>query len=52
MSNDKSDAQQEDPRVGVFICDCGSNIAGHIDCPAITEYAATLPGVDFTRENL
>ena len=52
MSNDKSDAQQEDPRVGVFICDCGSNIAGHIDCPAITEYAATLPGVVFTRENL
>lgn len=39
-------------RVGVFICDCGSNIAGHLDCTAVTEYAATLPGVVYTKENL
>ncbi|MCF8084443.1 MAG: FAD-dependent oxidoreductase [Deltaproteobacteria bacterium] len=39
-------------RIGVFICDCGSNIAGHLDCPAITEYASTLPGVVYAKENL
>ncbi|MEE4243154.1 MAG: FAD-dependent oxidoreductase [Desulfopila sp.] len=48
----KSDRTTEDLRVGVFICDCGSNIAGHLDCKAVTEYAGTLPGVVFTKENL
>lgn len=48
----KSQKTNEDLRVGVFICDCGSNIAGHLDCKSVTEYAATLPGVVYTKENL
>lgn len=48
----KSDNNKEELRVGVFICDCGSNIAGHLDCKSVTEYAGTLPGVVFTKENL
>jgi len=44
--------QQEDLRIGVFICDCGSNIAGHLDCSSVTEYASTLPGVVYAKENL
>jgi len=32
-------------RIGVFVCDCGSNIAGPVDTQAVTDYAATLPGV-------
>ncbi len=48
----KKDKDPEKLRVGVFICDCGSNIAGHLDCPAVTEYASTLPGVVFAKENL
>lgn len=48
----KSRNTKESLRVGVFICDCGSNIAGHLNCKAVTEYAATLPGVVFTKENL
>jgi heterodisulfide reductase subunit A len=44
--------QPETMRIGVFICDCGSNIAGHLDCKAVTQYAATLPGVVLTKENL
>lgn len=35
----------EEIRVGVFVCDCGLNIAGAVDCAAVTEYAKTLPGV-------
>ncbi len=33
------------PRIGVFVCHCGSNIAGVIDVKAVAEYAKTLPGV-------
>ncbi|MFN4218262.1 MAG: CoB--CoM heterodisulfide reductase iron-sulfur subunit A family protein [Candidatus Bipolaricaulia bacterium] len=33
------------PRVGVFVCHCGSNIAGVVDVKAVAEYAKTLPGV-------
>ena len=42
----------EDLRIGVFVCDCGSNIAGYLDCPDIAEYAKTLPHVVYVKENL
>ncbi len=32
-------------RIGVFVCDCGLNIAGSVDCAAVAEYARTLPDV-------
>lgn len=32
-------------RVGVFVCDCGSNIAGIVDTEAVRTYAMSLPGV-------
>ena len=32
-------------RIGVYVCHCGSNIAGVVDPPSVAEYAATLPGV-------
>ena len=35
----------EEIRVGVFVCDCGLNIAGAVDCGAVTEFAETLPDV-------
>jgi len=44
--------QEEAMRIGVFICDCGSNIAGHLDCSSVTEYASALPGVVYAKENL
>jgi heterodisulfide reductase subunit A len=34
-----------DLRVGVFVCDCGLNIAGAVDCGEVTEYAQKLPDV-------
>lgn len=42
----------EPPRIGVFICHCGSNIGGIIDVPKVTEYASTLPFVEFSSHNL
>ena len=41
-----------DLRVGVFVCNCGSNIAGFLDTKSIAEYARSLPNVVFVRENL
>ena len=34
-----------DVRVGVFICDCGLNIASSVDCEAVARFAETLPNV-------
>jgi len=45
---DKSD----DIRIGVFICHCGSNIAGYLDMEALGTYAETLPNVAFVQRNL
>jgi heterodisulfide reductase subunit A-like polyferredoxin len=42
----------EAARVGVFVCHCGSNIAGYLDVPAVTEYARTLPNVVHAESNL
>ena len=36
---------EEEPRIGVFVCHCGLNIAGVVDVEAVTEYAKTLPNV-------
>jgi heterodisulfide reductase subunit A len=38
--------------VGVFVCHCGSNIAGVIDVHALADYAAGLPGVVYVERNL
>ncbi len=46
------DISAEAPRVGVFVCHCGSNIGGYLDVPAVTEYARALPGVAHTENNL
>ena len=37
------------PRVGVYICHCGINIAATVDVAAVAEYAASLPGVVVAR---
>jgi len=41
-----------EPRIGVFVCNCGINIGGVVDVPEVQEYAGTLPGVVFTDSNL
>jgi len=39
-------------RIGVFICHCGTNIGGTVNVPEVVTYAATLPDVVHTEENL
>ena len=41
-----------DPRIGVFVCHCGSNIAGYLSIDELVEYAKTLPHVVNVQPNL
>ena len=49
---DELDVRGEAPRVGVFVCRCGTNIAGVVDVPAVAEFAKSLPGVVHVEENM
>ncbi len=40
------------PRVGVFLCHCGINIAGVLDIDALEKYARTIPDVAYVENNL
>ena len=42
---------QEEIRIGVFVCDCGLNIAGSVDCEEIRKFAEGLPGVTVSIRN-
>jgi heterodisulfide reductase subunit A len=42
---EERDVSGEPPRIGVFVCHCGHNIAGVVDVEALTEYARSLPFV-------
>ena len=46
------DASGEEPRVGVFVCHCGSNIGRVVDVPSVVEYASTLDNVVHAQEDL
>jgi len=46
------DLKGKPSRVGVFVCRCGTNIAGVVDVPAVVEFAKTLAGVVYVEENL
>ena len=48
----EEEKKEEEPRIGVFICHCGSNIGGFIDCKEVAERAKNLPNVVFTQDNL
>jgi len=37
--------RDEKLKIGVFVCECGSNIAGSLDCEEVRKYAETLPDV-------
>ena len=40
----------EKPRIGVFICHCGKNIAGIVDVKKVAEEVAKLPGVVYVED--
>jgi heterodisulfide reductase subunit A len=47
---EERDIRGEPPRVGIFVCDCGTNIARVVDVPKVVEYAKNLPGIAHSVE--
>jgi heterodisulfide reductase subunit A2 len=45
----KAQSKAEGPRIGVFVCQCGSAIASVIDVDELTKYAKTLPNVAYAE---
>jgi heterodisulfide reductase subunit A len=41
----------EEVRIGVYVCHCGSNIAGTVDVAELARWAGTLPHVVASRDN-
>ncbi|HEX6305692.1 MAG TPA: FAD-dependent oxidoreductase, partial [Anaerolineales bacterium] len=48
----EKDISGEQPKIGVFVCHCGSNIAGYLDVPGVTQCAGSLPNVVHAEDNL
>ncbi|RLC65132.1 MAG: CoB--CoM heterodisulfide reductase iron-sulfur subunit A family protein [Chloroflexi bacterium] len=42
----------DEPRIGVFVCHCGINIAAYVNVPELVEYAKGLPNVVHAERNL
>jgi heterodisulfide reductase subunit A len=38
-------------RIGVYVCHCGLNIAGSVDCAEVAKFASTLPNVVLAKDN-
>ena len=56
MTESKTDTDTKvvefkEPRVGVFLCHCGLNIAGTLDMDDLEEYSKKLPDVVFVKQN-
>ena len=46
------DVTGQEPRIGVFVCHCGRNIAGVVDVKDVVAYASTLPNVVHAEDNI
>jgi heterodisulfide reductase subunit A2 len=46
------DVADQEPRIGVFVCHCGINIAGVVNVEEVEAYAKTLPHVVYAGRNL
>jgi heterodisulfide reductase subunit A-like polyferredoxin len=46
------DIKAEFPRIGVFVCHCGINIAGVVDVKKVVEVSKTLPYVVFSDDSI
>ncbi|MBT8369380.1 MAG: FAD-dependent oxidoreductase, partial [Deltaproteobacteria bacterium] len=49
---DEIDVSDQEPRIGVFVCNCGVNISSVVDVAAVEEYAKGLPNVVYATQNL
>jgi heterodisulfide reductase subunit A len=52
MSSKNQFKPDKELRIGVYVCHCGKNIAGSVDCADVAEYASKLPNVVLSKHNL
>lgn len=45
-------SDDEEVRIGVFVCHCGVNIAGVVDVPSVDQYVEGMEGVVFHAQSL
>jgi heterodisulfide reductase subunit A len=48
----EKEVEGEESKIGAFICECGINIGGVVDVPAVVEYVKTLPNVAYAEHNM
>ncbi len=44
--------QNDEPRIGVYVCYCGGNISDVVDCEKVAAVLRNLPNVVVTRTNM
>ncbi len=49
---EERDVSREKPRIGVFVCHCGTNIGRVVDVPSVVKYVSTLKNVVHAQEVL
>jgi heterodisulfide reductase subunit A len=53
MANTRKEIEMEgEPKIGVYVCQCGGNISDHVDVKKVCERASKIPGVVVARENM
>jgi heterodisulfide reductase subunit A len=52
MTDNSQNANNEELRIGVYVCHCGTNIAGVIDPKEVVKFAEGLPGVVHATDTL
>ncbi|MFQ6072686.1 MAG: disulfide reductase, partial [Methanosarcinales archaeon] len=45
LKAESMDKLNEEPRIGVFVCECGVNIGGVVNCQAVADYIKDFPNV-------
>ena len=48
----EKDVAGKEPRVGVWVCECGINIGATVNVPEVAEYAGTLPNVVYATKTM
>ena len=49
MTSSEKAPERKSPRIGVYVCHCGTNIAGMVDVERVANFASTLENVAVTR---
>ncbi len=47
---EQKDVTGEKPRIGVFVCHCGKNINGYLDCKEVADYIGEQPYVEYATD--